>query len=78
MHQLGGDHSGNASVIYVATNKVDGNTLVGYRNVNGRFEKMGEYATGGLGTGDLEIPVLKKDETYPLATGKKTGGNFIT
>lgn len=67
--QYGTYRSEPATVIYVATNKADGNTLVGYRNIDGRFEMIGEYKTGGLGTGDLEIPALKKDETHPLANG---------
>lgn len=29
----------------------------------------GEYPTGGAGTGDLEIPDLKKDPSHPLANG---------
>lgn len=68
--QSGGVRPATVSAIYVATNKADGNTLVAFRRLpNGRYEKMGEYATGGLGTGDLEIPALQKDETHPLANG---------
>lgn len=56
--------------LYVATNKADGNTLVGFRrSADGQFERIGEFATGGNGTGDLEIPALTKDETHPLANG---------
>jgi len=56
--------------LYVATNKADGNTLVGFRRLSdGQFERIGEFATGGTGTGDLEIPALTKDETHPLANG---------
>jgi len=59
-----------APVIYVASNKADGNTLARFcQTEKGGYEKTGEYATGGLGTGDLEIPALKKDATHPLANG---------
>lgn len=58
------------STIYVVSNKNDGNTVVGFRNLaNGKFEQIGEFPTGGDGTGDLEIPALQKDETHPLANG---------
>lgn len=66
------DHetSDHTLALYVATNKADGNTLVGFRrSTNGQFERIGEFATGGTGTGDLEIPALTKDETHPLANG---------
>lgn len=33
------------------------------------LNKWGSTQTGGLGTGDLEIPALKKDPTHPLANG---------
>lgn len=57
-------------VIYVASNNADANTLVRFcRTESGRYERSGQYATGGSGTGDLEIPALKKDETHPLANG---------
>lgn len=63
-------NSGRGSAIYVATNKADGNTLVAFRrSADGQFKKAGEFATGGKGTGDLEIPALTKDETHPLANG---------
>ena len=59
-----------AANLYVATNKADGNTVVHYaKDATGRFQVAGEYPTGGLGTGDLEIPDLKKDPTHPLANG---------
>ncbi|ACA89140.1 lactonase family protein [Shewanella woodyi] len=58
------------STIYVASNKADGNTVVGFRSLaNGKFKQLGEFPTGGEGTGDLEIPALQKDETHPLANG---------
>ena len=56
--------------VYVATNKANGNSLLGFRRtVKGEFERIGEFLTGGMGTGDLEIPALKKDSTHPLANG---------
>ena len=55
---------------YVVTNKAEANTIVGYaKNESGNYEFVGEYHTGGKGTGDLEIPALQKDETHPLANG---------
>jgi 6-phosphogluconolactonase (cycloisomerase 2 family) len=60
----------NTLSIYVATNKAEGNSLLGFRRTkNGKFEKIGEFYSGGIGTGDLEIPALKKDSTHPLANG---------
>lgn len=56
--------------IYTVTNKADGNTVVAYtRGADGTYALLGEYATGGTGTGDLEIPALKKDDTHPLLNG---------
>lgn len=55
---------------YVVSNKSDGNTVVGFQsNDTGSFTTIGEFATGGNGTGDLEIPALKKDESHPLLNG---------
>lgn len=59
-----------ADSFYVVTNKADGNSVVGFeKSDEGKFLRVGEYFTGGLGTGDLEIPALKKDPTHPLANG---------
>ena len=59
-----------ASTIYVATNKTEGNTVAAYKRMaGGQFKWQGEYVTGGKGTGDLEIPALKKDPSHPLANG---------
>lgn len=56
--------------IYSVSNKANGNTVVGFHNYdNGEYMPIGEFSTGGKGTGDLEIPALKKDETHPLANG---------
>lgn len=58
------------STFYVVTNKADGNTVVGYSvGGAGTYEKIGEFSTGGTGTGDLEVPALKKDKNHPLANG---------
>lgn len=58
------------SAFYVITNHADGNSVIGFKkNQSGDYEKMGEYPTGGRGTGDLEIPALQKDVTNPLANG---------
>lgn len=58
------------SIFYVVTNKQDENSIVGYaEGRGGKYESMGEFGTGGKGTGDLEIPALQKDPTHPLANG---------
>ena len=60
----------NGNAMYVATNKDTENTIAAYyRMPNGKFRKLGEYGTGGIGTGDLEIPEMKKDSSHPLANG---------
>ena len=62
--------TGETRAFYVASNKADGNTLVGFaRQSSGKFSKIGEFPTGGKGTGDLEIPALQRDVTHPLANG---------
>ncbi|MDD9910554.1 MAG: beta-propeller fold lactonase family protein [Ahrensia sp.] len=59
-----------AQGFYAISNKADGNTVVAFKvNGSGKYEVLGEFATGGTGTGDLEIPALKKDPTHPLANG---------
>ncbi|SFV70018.1 3-carboxymuconate cyclase-like [hydrothermal vent metagenome] len=59
----------SAQSIYVATNKADNNTIMAYKmQTDGSF-KSHEFYTGGKGTGDLEVPALKKDSTHPLANG---------
>lgn len=60
----------NDSTFYVVSNKADGNTILGYEaSDDGHYEMIGEFRTGGTGTGDLEIPALQKDQTNPLANG---------
>jgi len=67
---LAGPAFAENSAFYVVTNKSDGNSVIGYRQSDsGRYQMIGEFKTGGIGTGDLEIPALKKDETHPLANG---------
>ncbi|MGF1705853.1 3-carboxymuconate cyclase [Enterovibrio baiacu] len=58
-----------ATDLYVVTNKADVNTIAHFSDAKGEFKKIGEYTTGGRGTGDLEIPALEKDPTHPLANG---------
>ena len=57
--------------VYVATNKSAGNTVVGYsQNANGELKIIGEFSTGGKGTGNVEIfPGSKNDPSEPLADG---------
>lgn len=57
------------SAFYIISNKADANTVVGFKADSGDYKMFGEFATGGRGTGDLEIPALQKDETHPLANG---------
>lgn len=59
----------SAESIYVATNKADTNTIMAYKMQNDGSFKKSEFKTGGMGTGDLEVPALKKDPTHPLANG---------
>ncbi|WP_299669775.1 hypothetical protein [uncultured Ruegeria sp.] len=55
---------------FIVTNKADENSVVGYQaDDSGIYKISGEYSTGGKGTGDLEIPDLKKDPSHPLANG---------
>ena len=58
------------ATFYTVSNKADGNTVVGYsKEKTGKYTLIGEFKTGGLGTGDLEIPALQKDDANPLANG---------
>ena len=44
--------------------------MVGYALSNaGGYSMIGEFGTGGTGTGDLEIPALQKNPSHPLANG---------
>ncbi len=55
---------------FVVSNKADTNSIYAFSSDgDGQYSETGEYKTGGKGTGDLEIPELKKDETHPLANG---------
>ena len=55
---------------FVVSNKADGNSIYQFGSrSDGQYMMKGEYKTGGTGTGDLEIPALKKDPTHPLANG---------
>ena len=58
------------AAFYVVSNKAEGNSVIGFKRTDtGSYEMFGEFSTGGIGTGDLEIPALEKDETHPLANG---------
>ena len=62
--------SAESSRFYSVSNKAEGNTIVGYQQSdNGSYVMIGEFSTGGIGTGDLEVPALQKDEAHPLANG---------
>lgn len=56
-------------IIYVATNKTQDNTISAFHQEKGQYMLLGEYKTGGKGTGDLEVPALQKDPAHPLANG---------
>ena len=59
-----------AGAVYAASNKADENTIVAYRQMSdGSLEWIGEYGTGGRGTGDLEVPGLELDASHPLKDG---------
>lgn len=62
--------SAEQSRFYVVSNKSGENTVVGYAGSDaGGYSMIGEFGTGGKGTGDLEIPALQKDPNHPLANG---------
>lgn len=67
---LSGTASAETKNLYSVSNKADANTVVVYtRGKTGDFRLLQEIETGGKGTGDLEVPALKKDPTHPLANG---------
>lgn len=58
------------ATFYVISNKAEANTVIGFRRDGAEaYRKFGEFPTGGRGTGDLEIPALKKDPSHPLLNG---------
>lgn len=62
--------SAQSTNVYSISNKADGNTIVAYdRGEDGTFSAPVEYPTRGIGTGDLEIPALEKNDDHPLANG---------
>ena len=65
------DAIADTAAFYVISNKPEMNTIVGFRKEDtaAGYRVFGEFPTGGQGTGDLEIPALKKDESHPLANG---------
>ena len=62
----------SGGIAYVVSNKADGNTVIGLsHDGNGNFTTLGEYPTGGVGTGDLEVPGLSpRDDSHPLTDGQ--------
>lgn len=55
---------------YIATNKTENNTVVGFaRMEDGSIKDLGEFKTGGKGTGNIEIFDWGYDETHPLKDG---------
>ncbi|WP_103070174.1 lactonase family protein [Aquimarina sediminis] len=56
--------------IYVATNKVESNSVVGFaRQADNSLIPLGEFKSGGKGTGKIEIFDWGYDETHPLKDG---------
>lgn len=56
--------------VYIASNKANANTLVGFaRMSDGSVKEIGEFKTGGKGTGNIEIFDWGYDETHPLKDG---------
>lgn len=56
--------------IYSATNKTDANSIVAFgQNQDGSLTPLGEYKSGGTGTGNMEIFDGGYDATHPLADG---------
>lgn len=50
--------------VYVATNNESENSLIGYRqHANGTLSQIGEFKTGGKGTGLVELFGLPHDDT---------------
>ncbi|MBV7332920.1 beta-propeller fold lactonase family protein [Chloroflexi bacterium TSY] len=49
--------------VYVMTNKQDANTIVAYGRLrDGSLRKIGEFPTGGMGTGPLHPPALDESD----------------
>lgn len=56
--------------IYIATNKTEMNSIVGFmQNEDGSLDAIGEFQSGGKGTGTIEIFDGGYDPTHPLADG---------
>jgi len=64
--------TGIVGAAYVVTNKPEQNSVIGFgRKSDGTFVTLGEYPTGGKGTGDLEVPGLSpRDDSHPLSDGQ--------
>lgn len=60
----------HAQGFYAISNKADANTVVAFEKTDaGIYQVLGEFKTGGTGTGDLEVPALERDPDHPLANG---------
>ena len=56
--------------IYVASNRPEANSIVAFTaDNNGKLKKVGEFNTGGKGTGNIEIFDWGYDVTHPLKDG---------
>ncbi len=59
-----------SGTVYVATNKIATNSVIAFnQHDNGSLSVIGEYKTGGKGTGNIEIFDGGYDPTHPLADG---------
>ncbi len=60
----------DSGTIYIATNKTDVNSIVAFnQKADGTLEEIGEFLSGGAGTGNIEIFDNGYNPTHPLADG---------
>lgn len=64
-------HAGEPiGAVYAASNGAESNSVLAFAQyADGSLEPMGEYGTGGRGTGQLEVPGLEFDASHPLMDG---------
>ncbi|HCP54427.1 MAG TPA: 3-carboxymuconate cyclase, partial [Pseudomonas sp.] len=56
--------------VYASSNKAEGNTIVAFKQMSdGSLSTLGEFKSGGKGTGNIEIFDGGYDPTHPLADG---------
>lgn len=56
--------------VYASSNKAEGNTIVAFKQMSdGSLAALGEFKSGGKGTGNIEIFDGGYDPTHPLADG---------